>query len=144
MNKESEQKANFHDFVNFLKHKIFNFNMYENCDKIHCLLNSHMTDIQIFEELIKIKPGKGEEGHDLFMILEGRSTYNDYNNGKVYNIHQLKEDFYVQNPHLLIKPEVLTEDRLSVIEKRLLRIEQFQANILDKITVIAELMSKKE
>ncbi len=92
-------------------------------------------DQEFFIKFMKIKVDS--YAYELHNFIHSNQPI--YTHGKRIFFNDLKSDFYSKFPNLL-----QDHSRLDDIEKRLLKIEQYQANILDKLTVLSEIIDSKK
>jgi hypothetical protein len=135
MDREEFKKDDYRYMIDYLREHNHGIYFSDN-NKKKCwdeLLYSNLSYQQIFTAIVCFEPIDGEKSM-LFYYLR--------NNGHIDGImlfREYKGNFYHQYPMLLTKSGVALQE----IENRLLKIEQYQANILDKLTVLAEIIDKK-
>lgn len=125
-------------------------------DNIRCFLESdicgqdsqilHMfhqissSDIEIMQKLLSIRSTDKLSGSLKNFLFHGEYKRLRGRNEGYYIIHfnDIKDDFMIKFPSLSPNKDLLD------ISNRLTRIEQYQANILDKLTVLAEIIDSKK
>ncbi len=134
----------FDDYINHMKRFANEYSGYnEELNRI--LYKEGDTNVEIMLGLVKFQKSIKKKWDDCNKI-ERYLAHRDYgySRGKHHLFTDVKALFYKEYPTCIPNSDMenLTED-IQKLNLRLTRIEQFQANILDKISVLVEIIDSK-
>lgn len=78
----------------------------------------------------------------LILILKHNQSVTNNNGSLYYHFNDAKFNFQERYQNLF--QNTILNDKLELILKKIISLEQFQANILDKLTVFAEMLDNKK